>query len=75
MGKLFACSDTVELWRTLGRGFFAIEKLQLLMGKLKSAEDTPARSNCLDEEGSDNLATLETLMVCEVTGTFLPLFG
>ncbi|XP_064360030.1 maestro heat-like repeat-containing protein family member 2B [Dromaius novaehollandiae] len=56
-------SDTVELWRTLGRGIFAIEMLQLLMGKVESAEDTPARSNCLDEEGSDNLAALEPLMV------------
>lgn len=69
MGEcLFPCSDTVELWRSLGRSIFGIQVLRCLVEKLNRAGNH--RLGC---KRHNRQTALETLTVRSAADPFLQL--
>ncbi|XP_067153105.1 maestro heat-like repeat-containing protein family member 2B [Apteryx mantelli] len=56
-------SDTVELWRVLGRKFFVNQLLRVLMEKLKHSGNDRARTSSAKPEADDDEAALEPLKI------------
>ncbi|XP_067153102.1 maestro heat-like repeat-containing protein family member 2B [Apteryx mantelli] len=56
-------SDTVELWRVLGRKFFVNQLLRVLMEKLKHSGNDQARTSSAKPEADDDEAALEPLKI------------
>ncbi|XP_067153093.1 maestro heat-like repeat-containing protein family member 2B [Apteryx mantelli] len=66
-------SDTVELWRVLGRKFFVNQLLRVLMEKLKHSGNDQARTSSAKPEADDDEAALEPLKVRALADTLLQL--
>ena len=71
--RLSPCSDTVELWRSLGRSIFRIQILKCLVEKLNRAGNDRLGTDSSACERHNRQTALETLTVRSTADTFLQL--
>ena len=71
--RLLPCSDTVELWRSLGKSIFGIQILRCLVEKLNRAGNNRLGTDSSACERHNRQTALETLTVRSTADTFLQL--